>query len=342
MVTVASSGPTGPTVSALLHDDMSAFELGIVTEIFGFPLRGLEAVWYRLAVCAERPGPVPILGGATIQANDGLDIFASADIVIVPGGDPHGEPSDAVSEALRAARRRGSRIVSICTGTFALAAAGLLNGRRATTHWMCTDLLAERFPLVELDSSALYVEEDNIFTSAGSASGLDLCIHLVRQDFGPSVANAMARRLVIAPHREGYQDQYIETPVRVDPKDDRLAGSMRWALHNLDRSIGVDELARCANMSTRTYLRLFAKSTGTSPIRWLTTQRIQASLPLLENTHLSIEHVAARVGFERAITYRRHFRRIMRKTPTAYRNRCNSGLAIASPRALEAAGSITE
>jgi AraC family transcriptional regulator, transcriptional activator FtrA len=337
---MAASAASGPTVSALLHDDMSAFELGIVTEIFGYPLPGLEAVWYRLAVCAERPGPVPILGGAAIQADGGLDVFASAEIVIVPGGDPHGEVSDAVSEALRAAHRGGSRIVSICTGTFALAAAGLLNGRRTATHWMVTDLLAERFPLVKVDSSALYVEEDNIFTSAGSASGLDLCVHLVRQDFGPSIANAMARRLVIAPHREGYQPQHIETPVRVDPEDDRLTGSMTWALKNLDMSISGDELARRAHMSTRSYLRQFAKATGTSPIRWLITQRVQASLPLLENTQLSIGQVAARVGFERAITYRYHFGRIMGMTPTAYRRECKSGAVTASLTNLEATGNV--
>jgi AraC family transcriptional regulator, transcriptional activator FtrA len=335
MITTASAGPTGPTVSALLHDDMSAFELGIVTEIFGFPLPGMEAAWYRLAICAERPGPVPILGGATIRADHDLDVFASAQTVIVPGGDARSEPADAVLEALRVARRRGSRIVSICTGTFALAAAGLLNGKRAATHWMLTDLLAERFPLVHVDSSALYVEEDNIFTSAGSASGLDLCLHLVRQDFGPSVANAMARRLVIAPHREGYQPQHIETPVRVDPEDDRVAGSMMWALNNLDQSINVDELAGRAHMSTRSYLRQFSRSTGTSPISWLITQRVQASLPLLENTQLSIEQVAARVGFERAITYRYHFRRIVGKTPTAYRRWCRSETAAAGPRSLE-------
>jgi AraC family transcriptional activator FtrA len=311
----------GPTVSVLLGNDMSVFELGIVTEIFGFPLPTHDTNWYQLTICAEQPDLVPILGGAAMKTDNGLETFTSASTVIVPGGNPRAEQSARVGEALRTAHRRGARVVSICTGTFALAAAGLLDGRRATTHWMMTDLLGERFPSVNVDPSALYVEDDNIFTSAGSASGIDLCIHLVRQDFGPSIANEVARRLATAPHREGYHPQVVEAPVQIDPEDGRVTNSMIWALTNIDQPVTVDALARRAHMSTRSYLRNFRKATGTSPMRWLIRQRIQASLPLLEKTRLSIEQVAAQVGFERAITYRHHFGQIMGNSPTAYRRK---------------------
>jgi AraC family transcriptional regulator, transcriptional activator FtrA len=298
---------------------MSAFELGIVTEIFGLPLPGFESSWYQLAVCARQPGRVPIFGGAVIDARHGIDVFAAARTVIIPGGDPNGEYPDEILDAIRLAHRRGSRIVSICTGNFALAAAGVLDGRRVATHWMFADLLAERYPSVQVDSTILYAEDGNVFTSAGSAAGLDLCVHLVREDFGPTVANAMAQRLVITSHREGNHAQVIEKPVHADADDDRLTQSMGWALSNLDEAITIDSLARQAHMSTRSYIRHFASTTGTSPIRWLTTQRIQASLPLLETTKLSIEQVAIKVGFDHAATYRYHFRRTMGTSPTAYR-----------------------
>jgi AraC family transcriptional activator FtrA len=210
-------------------------------------------------------------------------------------------------------------VVSICSGTFVLAASGLLDGRRAAAHWLYADRLTERFPRVNIDSTVLYVEDDTIFTSAGSAAGLDLCVHLVRQDFGAAAANALARRLLLAPFREGHQPQLVENPVRADPTDDRLSRSMTWALAHLDEPITVDTLARHAHMSTRTYLRHFADAVGTSPIRWLINQRVHASLPLLENTQLLIEQVAAGVGFDRAVTFRYHFARTMGTSPTAYR-----------------------
>ncbi|MGH8882817.1 MAG: helix-turn-helix domain-containing protein, partial [Stackebrandtia sp.] len=250
---------------------------------------------------------------------------AAAQTVIIPGGDPNCDYPDEILDAIRLAHRRGSRIVSICTGNFALAAAGILDGRHVATHWMFADQLAARYPSVRVDSTILYAEDGNVFTSAGSAAGLDLCVHLVRADFGPTVANAMARRLVIASHREGYHTQLIENPVHADADDDRLTRSMGWALSNLDEAITVDALARRAHMSTRTYIRHFASTTGTSPIRWLTTQRVQASLPLLEATRLSIEQVADKVGFDHAATYRYHFRRTMGTSPTAYRRVFSTG-----------------
>ncbi|MFC4945321.1 helix-turn-helix domain-containing protein [Pseudonocardia sp. GCM10023141] len=326
VASIAVGPPRSPTVSVLLYEGMSAFELGIVTEVFGLQRPELDLDWYRLAICAQRPGPVRIIGGASLHADGDLDRFAAADTVIVSGvSDPHGPCSPAVLDALRHAHRRGARVVSICSGAFALAEAGLLDGRRAATHWRYAELLARRFPAVEVDADVLYVAEDDVLTSAGSAAGLDLCVHLVRTDFGPTVANAVARRLVIPPHREGGQAQFIEAPVVPHADDDRITRSMSWALEHLAEPITLDALARRAHMSPRTYLRHFTRSTGTSPIRWLITQRVHASLALLERGDLGIEEVAAAVGFEHAVTFRQHFVATLRTSPSAYRRTFRAG-----------------
>ncbi|WP_433393673.1 transcriptional regulator FtrA [Micromonospora sp. KLBMP9576] len=318
----ASAFHTGarPRVTVLAYDGMSAFEMGIVTEVFGLARPELNVDWYDLTICAEQPRKIRLVGGATLSTDHGLTAFASGDTVIVPGvHDVRADVSPALVAALRRASGRGARVVSICSGAFALAAAGLLDGRRAATHWRYADLLRQRYPRVRVDPDVLYVDEGDVLTGAGSAAGLDLCVHLVRRDFGPSVANAVARRLVIPPHRDGGQAQFIETPVTDDVDDSRITESMTWALANLDRPITVDTLARRAHMSTRTYLRHFRQCSGTSPIRWLIGQRIQASLPLLETTGLSIDEIAAATGFETAVTYRHHFLRAMRTSPSAYR-----------------------
>jgi AraC family transcriptional activator FtrA len=209
------------TVAVLAYDGMSPFETGIVTEVFGLPRPELGVPWYDLTVCAERPGPLRIVGGATIHTEHGLDVFASARTLIVPGGsDVRGECSPELVAALRQAYDRGARVVSICSGAFALAAAGLLDHRRATTHWQYAELLRRRFPLVRVDADVLYIDDGNVLTSAGSAAGLDLCLHLVRRDHGPSVANAVARRLVIPPHREGGQGPWRTSA--------RRSGSRPW------------------------------------------------------------------------------------------------------------------
>ncbi len=308
------------TVSVLAYPGMSAFETGIVTEIFGLPRPELSVDWYDLAICAPDDTPVPLIGGAQLSTPYRLDTFAAADTVIVPGvADVYAAPPPPVIRALRRAHDRGARIVSICSGAFALAAAGLLDHRPATTHWRYAALLRQRYPLVLLDPDVLYVTDGRVCTSAGSAAGLDLCLHLVREDHGPSVANAVARRLVIAPHRDGGQAQFIEAPIAPDPTDDRVARSMAWALTNLAQPLTVAELARQAHMSTRSYLRHFARCSGTSPIRWLIAQRIQASLPLLEQGEASVDQIAVAVGFDSAVTFRHHFARAMRTSPTGYR-----------------------
>lgn len=316
------------TVSVLAYDGMSAFETGIVTEVFGLSWPGLGQPSYELTICTERAEPVRMIGGATLHTQHGLDALASADTVIIPSVKPLARaPSADLVAALRQAHQRGSRIVSICSGAFALAAAGLLDHRRATTHWCYADELRRRYPRVDVDPKPLYVDGDDVLTSAGCAAGLDLCLHLVRKDHGAALANAIARRLVVPPHRPGGQAQYIETPVRADPDDDRVNASMTWALENLNRPIALPDLARKARMSERSYLRHFTRCTGTTPVRWLIAQRIQASLELLESTTTPVEEIATTVGFEAAVTYRHHFLRTMHTSPSAYRRtfRQNSG-----------------
>ncbi|WP_229073082.1 transcriptional regulator FtrA [Actinoplanes sp. DH11] len=314
------AGRRGPSVSVLAFEGMSVFEVGIVTEVFGLPRPEFDFPWYELTVCSETPGPVRVVGGATLHTGHGLDAFAAADTVIVPGvPDVRATPSAALVAALRAAHTRGARILSICSGAFALAGAGLLDGRRATTHWRYADLLRTRHPGIRVDADVLYIDDGQVLTSAGSAAGLDLCLHVIRLDHGPTVANMVARRLVVQPHRDGGQAQFVESPVPPGPDDDRVARSMEWALTNLAHPITVDVLAHRAHMSPRTYLRHFARATGTTPIRWLITQRVHAALPLLESGTAPIEEVATAVGFETAVTFRHHFTRTMRTSPSAYR-----------------------
>ncbi|MDG4837107.1 transcriptional regulator FtrA [Micromonospora sp. WMMD967] len=307
-------------VAVLAYPGMSVFETGIVTEVFGLPRPEFDVEWYDLVVCAEQPGPVPVVGGASLHTPYGLADLAGARTVIVPGvPDVTGDPSPELVTALRRAHRRGARIMSICSGAFALAGAGLLDGRRATTHWRYAELLARRYPRIEVDPDVLYLDDGDLLTSAGSAAGLDLCVHVVRRDHGAAVANAVARRLVIPPHRDGGQAQFVEAPVPADPDDDRIAASIDWALARLAEPLTVAQLAGNAHMSPRTYLRHFARATGTSPIRWLIDQRIRASLPLLEETEAPVERVARSVGFDTPVTYRHHFGRIMLTSPSAYR-----------------------
>ncbi|GLZ57831.1 MULTISPECIES: transcriptional regulator FtrA [Micromonospora] len=313
-------------VAVLAYPGMSVFETGIVTEVFGLARPEFDVDWYDLVLCAEQPGPVPVVGGASLHTPYGLAELAAARTVIVPGvADVTADPSPELVTALRQAHRRGARIMSICSGAFALAGAGLLDGRRATTHWRYAELLARRYPRVEVDPDVLYLDDGDLLTSAGSAAGLDLCLHVIRGDHGAAIANAVARRLVIPPHRDGGQAQFVEAPVPTDPDDDRIAGSIDWALAHLAEPLTVARLAARAHMSSRTYLRHFARATGTSPIRWLIDQRIRASLAMLEETDLAVEQVARAVGFDTPVTYRHHFGRSMLTSPTAYRRAFRTG-----------------
>jgi transcriptional regulator GlxA family with amidase domain len=225
-----------------------------------------------------------------------------------------------VVEALRAAHERGARLLSVCSGAFLLAEAGLLDGRRATTHWMYTDLLASRYPAIDVDPDVLYVDGgDGIYTSAGTAAGIDLCLHIVRLDHGAEVANAVARRMVVPAHRDGGQSQFVAAPVPADAGDDNLAPILDWAVAHLDEPLTVEDLARRALMSPRTFARRFRAATGTTPLQWLLRQRISHAQQLLEVTELPVELVATQCGFGSATALRIHFRRLTGTTPVLYR-----------------------
>lgn len=274
---------------------------------------------YDVAPCTPEPGPVATTSGFPLLIERGLDALAEADTVLVPGLDPaRWPPPGPVLDALRAARARGARIASICTGAFVLGAAGLLDGRRATTHWRYADRLARLCPRTEVDPDVLYVDEGDLLTSAGVAAGIDLCLHLLRRDHGAEAANAAARQTVVAPHRSGGQAQFIEQAVPAHD-DGGLEATRAWALDRLEHPLTVAQLARHACTSERTFARRFRAETGTTPLRWLHAQRIDRARRLLEASELPVETVAQRCGFGSAAVLRQHFRRATATTPTAYR-----------------------
>ncbi len=308
------------TVVALVYDGLCTFEFGCAYEIFGLPRPELDRPWYRFEVCAVEPGPLEAAGGLTLQAPCDLQLIDEADTVIVPGWKtPDASASPSLLAALRRVVERGGRLASICSGAFLLAAAGVLDGRRATTHWRYTDALARRFPHIDVDPDVLYVDEGPVLTSAGSAAGLDLCLHMVRCDHGAAVANNVARRLVLAPHRDGGQMQFVETPVVTDAKAEGLGRLLEWLPAHLDEDLRVADLARQAGMSMRSFQRHFRETTGSTPGDWLTRQRVDRARHLAETTALTIDEIATRSGLGAAETLRHHFRRLVGTTPTAYR-----------------------
>ncbi|GAA1841443.1 helix-turn-helix domain-containing protein [Actinomadura bangladeshensis] len=308
------------TVSVLAFDGMAPFELGSVVEVFGLPRPELGVPWYDLRVCSLERGPMRAVGGFTMTAEHGLDAFASADtVMVVAVPDVRRDPPPEVVAALRDAHARGARVVSVCSGAFALAAAGLLDGREATTHWQYADLLRRRYPDVRVTPDVLYVDGDDVLTGAGSAAGLDMCLHLVRKDHGARIATMVARRLVVPPHREGGQAQFVEAAVSPPAEDDPVARSMAWALAHLAEPITVARMAREACLAPRTFLRHFHRQTGTSPLRWVIGQRVLAALPLLEEGTAPVEEIGAAVGFESPATFRHHFVRAMKTSPSRYR-----------------------
>jgi AraC family transcriptional regulator, transcriptional activator FtrA len=301
-------------VAIVAYDGLAMFEFGVVCEVFGDED---SASQYDLAVCAARATIVTDLG-LRMQIPRRLDALDDADTIIVPPCEGAGEPPAPVLSALRRAHGRGARLVALCTGAFVLAATGLLDGRRATTHWSECDDLRARYPLIDVDPSVLYIDNGDILTSAGSTASIDLCLHLVALDHGTEVANQFARRLVIAPHREGGQAQYIETPLPTHA-DDLFAETIAWAQGHLDRTVSIDQLASRAAMSKRTFARRFAATAGTSPYQWLLMQRLRRAQQLLETTELSVEEIAQQSGFSDTTTLRKHFARHLHTNPTAYR-----------------------
>lgn len=311
----------GPLVVSLAYDGLCTFEFGVVVEIFGLPRPELPADWYRFRVCSLDRGPLRATGGITMSANAGLGGLRQAHTIVIPGWrDVDERPPEVLLEAVRAAHARGTRLVTICSGVFVLAAAGLLDGKRATTHWRYVERLVSRFPNVRVEPDVLYVDEGNILTSAGSAAGIDLCLHIVRRDFGAEIANQVARRLVVAPQREGGQAQFVPAPIRREPGSG-LAPVLDWAQRALDKTLTVEMLADRAAMSPRTFARRFREETGTTPHQWLTYQRLLAAQRRLETTSESIDEVAEGVGLGSGATLRLHFRRTLGTTPSGYRHR---------------------
>jgi transcriptional regulator GlxA family with amidase domain len=314
--------PAAPrTIAVVAFHGISPFQVSAPCLVFGSDLRELGVPRFDLRVIAADPPPLRTAAGFAIHTSHGLAALRTADVVIVPSWRHHGAepPPEALLRALRAAHARGATLVGLCVGAFVLAAAGLLDGRRATTHWHWAADFAARFPAVQLDPSVLYVDEGSVVTSAGIAASLDCCLHLLRRWCGAEVANRVARRLVLAPHRRGGQAQFIEHPLPPPGADARLQDLLQWIQAHIHQRHDLDALARRMAMSRRTFTRQFQKATGTSVGPWLTHQRLMLASRLLETTDRPVESIAADAGFGSALSLRQHFSARYGMPPAAYR-----------------------
>jgi AraC family transcriptional activator FtrA len=314
----AATDPEAVTV--VVYDGISPFELGVVCDVFGGDFaREFGVPWYRLTICAATPS-VRLDAGPRMEVPAGLDAIGTAGTVVVVPTEQADQVPPEVLAALRAARARGQRILSLCTGAFILAAAGILDGHRATTHWSECAELAERYPAVTVDPGVLYVDEGDLLTSAGSAASIDLCLHVVQRDFGREVATRLARELVVPLHRDGGQAQFIDTPIPVLDEQHLFADTLAWLQAHLDQAVTVRDLAGRAAMSPRTFARRFLASTGVTPFQWIVRERVRLAQRLLETTDLPIDAVAVKAGFCTASNLRKHFSRTVRTSPHAYRD----------------------
>lgn len=304
-------------VAVLAYDGLCTFEFGLAVEVFGLPRPELTG-WYRFAVAAIEPGPLRAIGGIRVSADGGLETLAEAGTIIVPGwrGAETLVPPDLL-DALRTAHARGARLVSICSGVFVLAATGLLDGRRATTHWRYAEKLAALYPAINVEPDVLYVDEGDLLTSAGSAAGLDLALHIVRTDHGARIANQVARRLVVPPHREGGQTQFAPQPL--PPEGARFTALFDWMRQHLHEPLTVETLAAHVAMSRRSFIRRFGETAGLPPGEWLLRERLQRARDLLEASDRSVEQIAFACGFGSTDTLRHHFRERLKVSPAAYR-----------------------
>ena len=306
-------------VVALAYDGLCTFEFGCAVEVFSLERPELDVDWYRFAACAESRGTVRAAGGISVQVPHGLAMLARAGTIIIPGWQGVDvAPSPALLRRLVAAHERGARIATICSGVFVLAATGLLDGKAAATHWRYADLLQQRHPRIDVQPNSLYVDEGSLLTSAGSAAGLDMMLHLVRRDHGPRVANQVAQRLVVPPHRLGDQAQFVARPV---PRDEaaRLARLMDFVRAHPAEDWTLATLAGRAAMSTRTLQRQFQQSLGMSPVDWLVRERVEVARQLLETSTRPLAHVSSLAGFGSEESFRRHFRLATGVSPMAYR-----------------------
>ncbi|MGI4895243.1 MAG: GlxA family transcriptional regulator [Janthinobacterium lividum] len=325
-------------VAVVVGEAFSAFEFSIACEVFGIDRTDDGVPAFDFAVCSEDAGPLRSQQGFSLTADHRLSRLASADLIVIsPSTRPHGPGGAELDEQLHAALARGATVASFCSGAFTLARAGLLDGRRATTHYRHAEQLAREFPLVEVVPDVLYVEDGPVATSAGTAAGIDLSLHLVRAHLGSAVARAIARRMVVPPHRDGGQAQYVEAPLR-PCADESLARALSWASEHLAQDIGVAAWARWAAMSPRTFARRFLAETGVTPHRWLLEQRTASARLLLEDGDETVEEVARRCGFGSAAMLRQHFLRLVGTTPTAYRRAYRGARSPEPSRSLLPAG----
>lgn len=303
----------------LVQDGVESFGLGALVEVFGEPEHPEDGTpAFNFVVATPRPGRVRGSGGYDLYVEHGLEAAADADLVCVAPRRDHLEPSPEVAQVVAAAHARGAQIFAHCTAAFVLGEAGLLDGRRCTTHWRHVHTLAERYPRAVVDADVLYVQDGSIVTGAGSAAGLDAALHLLRQQFGSRVAAAVARRMVVAPHRSGGQAQFIARPV-VDCEAETLGPLLTWITENLGEDLSIEELARRSHMSPRTFARKFRAETGTTPHTWVVARRVQAAEELLELTDHSVDWIADEVGFGNAAAMRHHFTRVRGVSPQQYR-----------------------
>ncbi len=332
---------SGHLVAALVYDGLCVFEFGIVAEVFGLARPEMGDRWYRFVTCAERPGPLVTGVGLRVEAEGGLDLLARADTIVIPGWRTDGSrPTPVLRDALLAARARGARFVTVCSGAFLLASIGMLAGRRATTHWRYAERLGASYPAIEVDADVLYVDDGDVLTSAGSAAGIDLLLHVVRKDFGPEAANSVARRMVVAPHRSGGQAQFVERPVP-SHRGSQLAAVLDAVRAAPAKPWTIAAMARLAAMSERSFCRRFHAATGSSPRSWVIAQRVTAACDLLETTDLPIEMVALHAGMGSATSLRINFGREMGIAPSAYRERFRTGARVAPGHAPPAAAAVT-
>ncbi|GAA2239896.1 helix-turn-helix domain-containing protein [Streptomyces amakusaensis] len=319
-------------VAAVLLEGVHPFELGVLCEVFGHDRSADGLPLYDFAVVSAAGPALATDAGFGITTPHGLERLEEADLVAVPTGDayPTREFPGELLEALRRAVDRGARVLGVCSGAFVLGAAGLLDGRRCTTHWRHARALAERCPRAVVDPDVLYVDEGPVITSAGTAAAIDACMHLLRQEHGPEVANHIARRMVVPPHRDGGQAQYIERPLP-RARYDTVGAVLAWMERHLDRETTVEQLAARAHMSPRTFARRFHQETGTTPYRWLLRQRVLLAQELLESTDETVEAIAARSGFGNAAALRHHFLRTLGTTPNIYRRTFRGPVRLAVP-----------